>query len=134
MALYRHKSSNKWTMDFIINGMRIRESTGMTSKTRAKEVEHKRKQGLKDGIAGIKKRKQPGLLSIAAQEYLVKKKGTKNTLRIERTNLDHLLPELGRKLVTDIEAGTWPGTSKSVLTLARLRRLSIWRSEPCGKS
>jgi integrase len=106
MSLYRYKGSKVWTMDFNVNGMRIRESTGMTSITRAKEVQEKRKQGLKDGIAGIKKRKQPVLLSIAADEYLVKKatKWTPNSLRIEKTNLAHLLPELGRKLVCDIEA------------------------------
>jgi hypothetical protein len=104
MAVYQHKNSRVYTMEFIVNGQRIRESTGMTSITRAKEVEYKRKQGLKDGIAGIRKRKLPGLLSFAAEEYLAKKNGTRNTLRIERTNLDHLLPELGRKLVSDIEA------------------------------
>jgi integrase len=92
-------------MDFVVNGMRIRESTGMTSITRAKEVHEKRKQGLKDGIAGIKKRRQPVLFSIAADEYLAKKTGVaENTRRIEKTNLAHLLPELGRKLVCDIEA------------------------------
>jgi integrase len=106
MALYRHKNSKIWTMDFHVNSMRIRESTGMTSRTRAQEVYEKRKQGLKEGIAGIKKKKQPVLLSIASEDYLAKKtnKWTPNTLRIEKTNLGHLLPELGRKLVCDIEA------------------------------
>ena len=56
-------------MDFMFHGQRIRESTGMTSKTRAKEVEEKRKQALKDGVAGIRKQQQPFLLSSAAESW-----------------------------------------------------------------
>jgi integrase len=106
MSLYQYKGSKVYTMDFCVNGMRIRESTGMTSITRAREVQEKRKQGLKDGIAGIRKKKQPVLLSIAADGWRAKKtiKWSPNSLRIEKTNLAHLLPELGRKLVCDIEA------------------------------
>jgi integrase len=78
----------------------------MTSKTRAKEVHDKRKQGLKEGIAGIKKQKQPGLFSVASEEWLDMKKATlaPRSVVIEKANLAHLLPELGRKLVCDIDA------------------------------
>jgi hypothetical protein len=38
MAVFRYKGSKVWTMDFVFHAQRIRESTGMTSKTRAKEV------------------------------------------------------------------------------------------------
>jgi integrase len=105
MALFRYKGSAVWTLDFTIHGQRIRESTGMTSKTRAKEVETKRKQGLKDGLAGIKKQQQPGLLAIAAEDWLEMKKATlaPRSVAIERANLVHLLPEFGRKLVFDID-------------------------------
>ena len=37
MSLFRYKGSKVWTMDFVIHGQRIRESTEMTSITRAKE-------------------------------------------------------------------------------------------------
>jgi integrase len=89
-----------------IHGQRIRETTHMTSKTRAKDVHDKRKQGLKDGIAGIKKQKQPGLFSVASEEWLDMKKATlaPRSVAIEKANLAHLLPELGRKLVCDLEA------------------------------
>jgi integrase len=92
-------------MDFVVHGMRIRESTGMTSKTRAQEVHDKRKQDLKDGIAGIRKRKQPGLLSVAAAEWLENKKATlaPRSVMIEKANLAHLLPEMGKRLVCDID-------------------------------
>ena len=106
MAVFRYKGSKVWTMDFVIHGQRIRETTGMTSKTRAKEVHDKRKQGLKEGIAGIKKQKQPGLFSVASEEWLDMKKATlaPRSVVIEKANLAHLLPELGRKLVCDIDA------------------------------
>jgi integrase len=104
MALFRYKGSKVWTMDFFIHGQRIRESTGMTSKTRAKEVEDNRKRELKVGIAGIKRRKVPRLLSVEADEWLALKKAAlaPNSLRIEKTNLAPLLPVLGRQLVCDI--------------------------------
>ena len=107
MSLFRYKGSKVWTMDFVIHGQRIRETTGMTSKTRAKEVHDKRKQGLKEGIAGIKKQKQPGLFSVASGEWLDMKRATlaPRSVVIEKANLAHLLPELGRKLVCDLEAG-----------------------------
>jgi integrase len=92
-------------MDFFIYGQRIRETTGMTSKTRAKEVEDNRKRELKDGVAGIKKRKQPRLLSVEADAWLALKKAklAPNSLRIEKANLGHMLPVLGRQLVCDID-------------------------------
>ena len=105
MAVFRYKGSKVWTMDFVFHAQRIRESTGMTSKTRAKEVEVKRKNGLKDGSAGIRKPQQPGLLSVASEAWLDLKKVTlaPRSVMIEKANLAHLLPEFGRKLVCDIE-------------------------------
>lgn len=105
MALFRYKGSKVWTMDFFIHGQRIRESTGMTSKTLAKEVEGHRRQELKNGVAGIKKPKAPRLLSLEAEAWLALKQGkiSANSLRIEKTNLGHLLPVLGRQLVCDID-------------------------------
>ena len=107
MAVFRYRGSKVWTMDFIIHGQRVRESTGMTSKTRAREVEAKRKQGIKDGKAGIRRKKEPGLFSFAANDWFEAKKVKKwkpSTTTGERVNLDHLKPEFGRKLLVDIEA------------------------------
>jgi integrase len=105
MSVFRYKGSKVWTMDFVFHGQRIRETTGMTSKTRAKDVEDKRKNDLKDGSAGIRKQQQPRLLSVAAEEWLEMKKATlaPRSVIIEKANLAHLLPELGKMLVCDID-------------------------------
>lgn len=106
MALFRYKGSRVWTMDFFFHGMRIRESTGTHAKTLALEIQRKRRRELEEGNAGIQRRNGPRLLSFAAQEWLELKKATlaPKTVVIERTNLGHLLPRLGRLLVCDIEA------------------------------
>lgn len=106
MSLFRYKGSRVWTMDFHFHGQRIRESTGTSSKTLATEIERKRRRGLEEGSAGIKKRQQPRLLSVASEAWIESKqrKVSERSIAIERANLKHLLPELGRKLVTDIEA------------------------------
>ncbi len=106
MSLYQRKGHKTWTMEFLFNGQRIRESTGVRAKTLAKEIEKKRRRDLEEGTAGIRKRKLPRLFSVAANEWLEVKtpKWRPNTLTGELANLKHLLPEFGRKLVVDIEA------------------------------
>src|SRR5947209_18433375 len=106
MSLFRYKGSKVWTMDFIFHGQRIRESTRTRSKTLAKKIEDKRRRALEEGTAGIRKHQQPRLLSVASPEWLALKKATlaPRSIVIEKTNLAHLLPELGRKLVCDIDA------------------------------
>jgi integrase len=93
-------------MDFLFHGQRIRESTGTRSKTLALKIEDKRRRSLEEGAAGIRKRLQPLLLSVAADEWLEMKKATlaPRSVKIEQANFAHLLPELGRKLICDIEA------------------------------
>ncbi len=105
MSVFRYKGSKVWTMDFIFRGQRIRESTGTRSKTLALRIEDKRRRNLEEGAAGIKKPDAPRLLSVAADEWLEKKKVTlaPSSVRIEEYNLAHLKPELGRLLVCDIE-------------------------------
>jgi integrase len=106
MSLFRYKGSKVWTMDFQFRGQRIRETTGTSSKTLAAEIQRKRRRDLEEGAAGIKKRQQPRLLSIAAEAWIESKqrKVSVRSIAIERANLKHILPELGRNLVTDIEA------------------------------
>lgn len=106
MSVFRYKGSKVWTMDFIIHGQRVRESTGTRSKTLALKIEGKRRRDLEEGSAGIKKAQAPRLLSVAADEWLDMKKATlsSRSVKIEQANLAHLLPELGRKLICDIEA------------------------------
>src|SRR5437879_2128808 len=106
MSVFRYKGSKVWTMDFVFHAQRIRESTGTRSKTLAQKVENKRRRELEEGTAGIRKYQQPRILSVAADEWLEMKKATlaARSVIIEKANLAHLLPELGKKLVCDIEA------------------------------
>jgi integrase len=106
MAIYRPKGSKVWVLDFMFKSQRIRETTGMTSKTRAKEVFDKRKQSLKDGSAGIRRQARPDLLSTAAAEWQQAKqlKWSPKMASIVRYSIGHLLPILGKRLLVDIEA------------------------------
>jgi integrase len=107
MALFRYKGSRVWTMDFHFNGQRIRESTRVRSRTLAQKIEDKRRRKLEEGAAGIRKTQQPRLLAVAAEAWLEMKRTVlaPKTVIIEKTNLAHLLPDLGRKLICDIDAG-----------------------------
>ncbi|HLW54365.1 MAG TPA: tyrosine-type recombinase/integrase [Candidatus Angelobacter sp.] len=117
MALYRptyrdqktgeKKKSQIWWMQFHFQGSLIQESTKTRSLTIARKVQTKRKYELETGLTGIRKPDAPRLLSFAAQAYLEAKKTSlaASSLTIENTNLDlHLLPVLGKKLVSDITA------------------------------
>lgn len=106
MSIYRPKGSKVWVMDFLFHSQRIRESTGMTSKTRAREVYEKRKQSLKDGTAGIRRQSRPDLLNTAATEWQKSKqlKWSPKMRDIAKCSLAHLLPVLGKRLLVDIEA------------------------------
>jgi integrase len=104
MSLYRR--GKVWWMDFHFHGQRIQETTEMRSITRAREVQEKRKQALKDGAAGIRKQQQPRLLSVAAQEWQEAKQPawSPRMADIAKNSTNHLLPVLGKKLLVDIEA------------------------------
>ncbi len=106
MSLYRPKGTKIWVMDFMFHGQRVRETTGMTSITRAREVEAKRKQALRDGGAGIRKAEAPRLLPVAAKEWQESKKlaWSSKMNEIATNSMAHLLPVLGKKLLVDIEA------------------------------
>jgi integrase len=115
MALFRPKykaangemkESKVYWMDFHFQGQLIHESTGTRSLTLARKIQDKRRHDLEAGAAGIRTRPQAKLLSTAASEYLEIKKSTlaASSHRIETQNLDHILPEIGRKLLCDIEA------------------------------
>jgi hypothetical protein len=106
MSIYRPAGQRVFVMDFQFKNQRIRESTGMTSKTRAKEVYEKRKQSLKDGTAGIRRQTRPDLLSTAAAEWQLTKrsKWSVKMLSIVEYSMGHLLPVLGKMLLVDIEA------------------------------
>jgi len=106
MSVYRPAGSKIYWMDFHFHGQRIRESTGMPSITRAKDVQNKRKRDLQDGSAGIRKRESPKLFSIASADWIdaKKPKWSAGMATIAAGAMKHLMPTFGRKLVVDIEA------------------------------
>jgi integrase len=106
MSVFRYKGSKVWTMDFMFRGQRIRESTGTRSKTLALKIEDKRRRALEEGAAGIRKQRQPLLLSVAADEWLKMKKATlaPRSIEIAEGALAHMLPDLGRQLICDLDA------------------------------
>jgi integrase len=117
MSLYRPKGTKVWVMDFMFHGQRIRETTGMTSITRAREVESKRKQSLRDGAAGIRRTEAPRLLSVAAAEWQEMKKPawSPRMAEIAANSMTHLLPVLGKKLLVDIDERDVVGYQKARL-------------------
>lgn len=106
MSLFNYHGSKVWTMDFIFQGQRIRETTQTTDYKLAKKIEAKRRRELEEGSAGIKKPNPPRIFSAAAKDWIEMKSITlaPKTILIERLSLAHLLPMFGRKLVCDIEA------------------------------
>ena len=98
MSIFRFRNSKVYWMDFFFHGQRIQESTGTRSKTLAKKIQDKRRQELEEGAAGIKKRQQPILFSVAAEEYLAarmsrktKKKWSPKMLEMQKNSVRHLL-------------------------------------------
>jgi integrase len=111
MSIFRFRNSKVYWMDFFFHGQRIQESTGTRSKTLAKKIQDKRRRELEEGAAGIKKRQQPILFSVAGEEYLAarmsrktKKKWSPKMLEMQKNAVSHLLPDFGKKLVMEIEA------------------------------
>jgi len=99
------RQSKFWSYEFVFGGSRIRETTGLTSKTAARDAERTRRQKLAEGSSGIRRIK-PKLFRQAAEDWIELKRATlaPSSLRIEKKNLDHLLPFFGSILTTDVEA------------------------------
>src|SRR5713226_10223337 len=95
-----------WWFKFMFAGKMFRESAKTTSKELARRAEVKRRRELEEGYHGLKKRQAPQSLKSASDGWLEMKKPTiaPKTYQIEKTNLGHILPVLGQKLLTDIDA------------------------------
>ena len=106
MALFRYPGKKTWWYEFHFAGQKVRESAKTRSKTIARRAELKRRAELEEGYHGLKKRQAPRLFKVAADEWLEMKKPTlaPKSYLIEKTNLGHLIPTFGHKLITDIEA------------------------------
>jgi integrase len=102
--LYRRGET--WWYKFKFAGRIFRESVKSNSKEVARRAEHKRRRELEEGYHGLKKRQAPQTLKVASEEWLEMKKPTlaPKSYLIEKTNLGHILPIIGQKLLTDIGA------------------------------
>ena len=106
MSLYRYKDSKVWWMDFIFDRSRVRESTKSRNKKLAEEIERKRRSELESGRMGLRKRARSRLFTLAAEDYLELKRPvlSERGWIIEQSNLKHLLPFFGSRLISDIDA------------------------------
>jgi integrase len=69
MSIYKPKGRNTYIMDFTFKGQRVYETTGETDKRRAQRIHDKRLNDLKDGAAGLLKKKQQYYLGEAAKDW-----------------------------------------------------------------
>jgi integrase len=102
--LYRR--GDVWWWKFVFAGKVFRESSKTDSKELARRAENKRRRELEEGFHGLKKRQAPLTFKSASDAWLEMKKPSiaSKTYQIEKTNLGHILPILGQKLLTDIDA------------------------------
>jgi integrase len=106
MSLYKPKGQETWVFDFHFEGQRIRENTGLRSKTRATKMYRDRRTELEDGKAGIRKKRNPArLFSVAVAEHLEAKamNWQPKTLAMAENSKSHLWPAFSQRLLVDIE-------------------------------
>jgi|ERR1019366_5584621 integrase len=95
-----------WWFKFRFCGRLIQESSKETNRNRAAEAERRYRNRLADSYNVVPKRKAPIPFSAAAEALIAGKarRWAPKSLTIERSNLKHLLPTFGAKLLTDINA------------------------------
>lgn len=102
--LYRR--GEHWWYKFRFSGRLFQESARTKSKELARRAELKRHRELEEGVHNLRKRQAPQTLKTASDEWLELKKPTlaPKSYQIETTNLTHLLPVLGHRLLWDLDA------------------------------
>jgi integrase len=100
-----YKRGERWWFKFRFSGRLFQEPAKTTSKELARRAELKRHRELEEGFHNLRKRQAPQILKMAADEWLELKKPTlaPKSYCIEKTNLTHILPVLGHRLLWDID-------------------------------
>src|SRR5512136_1281690 len=104
--LWQRGARGVWWYRFKFGGRTFEESTRTANRRLAERILTKRRQGLEEGLYGLKKRATPVLFRVAAQDWLDWKKPSlaPRTVQMHETNLTHVNPVLGGLLITDIGA------------------------------
>lgn len=96
------RRGNVYWFEFKFMGQRIRESAHTSSRDLAASIERKRHTALEESAGGVKRRK-PILFRMAAKTWLGEgAHWADSTLEIYTLKLEHLLPEFGHLLLTEI--------------------------------
>jgi len=103
MSVY--KRGGTWWFKFRLNGQVVRESAKSNSKTVAREAERARRRELELGINRVEKRKKMPLFSVAAKEWLERKRiaSARATAETYRYFVGSLIRHFGERLVSDID-------------------------------
>ena len=90
MSLY--KRGGVWWMEFVVRGIRMRESTFTANKDLAIRAERARRRAIEESVNGIIPIERPKRLSIASAEWITENEArwSKSYLTIHRTSLKHL--------------------------------------------
>ena len=102
-----YKRGKTWWFKFQFAGQLIRESAKTTSRTVARAAEQARRRELEHGFNGITKPQRAQLVSVVAENWLKAQSAhlAPRYVLIERTNLKHLSPFFGHKLLCDVTQG-----------------------------
>jgi integrase len=96
------KRGRIWWYEFNFQGMRIQESSKMTNKEAARDVERVRLNGLKDATGGIS-RDKPLSFGCAAEKWLEgNAHWSESTREIMTLKLRHLHPVFGKMLLVEV--------------------------------
>ena len=103
MTLYRR--GDVWWYEFVLNGIRVRESSKLKNKDLARKIETARRNAMALGAAGVQ-RQAPNLMLFnrAAESFLLEREAhwSLKTRKMHSNSLEHLRPHFSKHLVQDI--------------------------------
>ncbi len=102
MSLY--KRGSVWWMEFVVRGIRVRESTFTANKDLAIKAERARRRSIEESVNGITAIERPKRFSIASAEWIAANEArwSKSYLTIHHTSMNHLDPVFKTRLLGEI--------------------------------